>query len=131
MARAQTAKTIKAEIIRSWKKARKMLLDSMAQNEPGTRAYMDHVLNLFKLDQAHRDEMVRRGLAEENLKQATTKKYVFKAIVSNDDGLQWDAERQAFNDALDAEFFGTTPEQDQHRPTPEKRSEEGEGPVNG
>jgi hypothetical protein len=80
------------------------LLDESMEGLPkNCRAYLDRVLAKAKLEQAYRFERSERGIDPPNLGLATAIRYEFSAVVDAQP-FEVDAKRQAFEDALDAEF---------------------------
>jgi hypothetical protein len=66
-------------IDKSYLRSRRMIEDSMKNLDPGSRAYLDRLIALSKLEQGWRDERFRRGLDPENLGAVTQVQYVFRA----------------------------------------------------
>jgi len=75
----------------------------MAGLSTNCKAYLDRLLAKAKLQQQHREEQVTRGLAPQNLGNATRPQFVFSAVISEHD-VQVDAKRQAFEDEMETEF---------------------------
>lgn len=81
----------------------KLLEESMVGLSTNCRAYLDRVLAKAKLEQAYRFERSERGIDPSNLGLAASIRYDFSAVIDARP-VEVDAKRQAFEDALDAEF---------------------------
>jgi hypothetical protein len=82
------------------------------------RAYLDRVLAKAKLEQAYRFERSERGIDPPNLGLAAAIRYDFSAVIDARP-VEVDAKRQAFEDALDAEF-PSIPAHERLEPEPKK-----------
>lgn len=105
MARKKTARTIARMIEASFKQRKKQIEESMQGLDKGSRAYLDRVIALAKLEQSYRTELAERGLIPQNLGVATQPNFVFRATITPSSEYEWDAKRQAFNDELDREYM--------------------------
>jgi hypothetical protein len=104
MSRARTADTVAREITKSYKSARKLIMDGMKKTTAGSRASLDHIRALADLDRRHRQERADRGIDAQNLGVAAKAKYVFIATVDAQltDGRS--AGDRLMVEKLDAEF---------------------------
>jgi hypothetical protein len=103
LSRPKTSKSIAADIERTFRANLRLLQESMKGLDLKSRAYLDRVTAKAKLEQQYRDERSRRNLDPLNLGAATRVRYEFSATIDEQPG-EVNAERQAFNDSLDAEF---------------------------
>jgi hypothetical protein len=108
-----TARSLAAQIEKSYKKTKTLLEESMQGLPKGCKSYLDHVLSLAKLDQSHRDELAARGLVPINLGTASKTVYQFTATVDTQSG-PLDAERQKFEDEMEELY----PDSSQAPPAP-------------
>lgn len=113
MSRPKTARSIAAQIEKSYKKTRTLLEESMQGLPKGCKSYLDHVLALAKLDQGYRDELAARGLVPVNLGTAARTVYCFSATIDATSA-PVDAERQKFEDEMEEQY----PDSSQAPPAP-------------
>lgn len=71
-----------AEITRSYKANRKLIEEAMKDLNKGTNTYLAHINALAKLDAAHREELVERGLSPANLAAATAPGWRFVCTIT-------------------------------------------------
>ena len=103
MSRPKTSRSIAAEIDRTFKANMELLEESMEGLSKNCKAYLDRVMARAKLQREYLDNRALRGLDPQNLGTATRVRYDFHAVIGAEQG-EPDAKRQAFEDALDAEF---------------------------
>jgi hypothetical protein len=108
VSRPKTSKSIAAEIDRTFSANLRLLEESMAGLPKNCKAYLDRLLAKAKLQQQHRDERASRGLDPQNLGTAIKINYQFHSVIDAQP-VEVDAKRQAFEDAMDAEFFSPAP----------------------
>jgi len=98
---------IAKQIVDSYKERRAAIMSGIANNEPGSKNFLDYQLALAKLDRAERDELCSRGITVENLGVATKPNFVFSAEVKVDGGVLVklnDKEDEEIRRRLDEEF---------------------------
>jgi hypothetical protein len=103
LSRPRTAKSISSEIDRTFKANMALLQESMAGLPKNCRAYLDRILAVHKLQQNYREERASRGLDPQNLSNAARTVYSFNAVIDTQSAAEPDADRQKFEDAMDAE----------------------------
>jgi hypothetical protein len=103
MARPKTSRSIAADIDRTFKANMKLLDESMAGLSKNCKAYLDRVMARARLQREYLDNRALRGLDPQNLGLAAAIRYDFSAVIDARP-VEVDAKRQAFEDALDAEF---------------------------
>jgi hypothetical protein len=81
MPRTRTATSVSREIDKSYRNAKKLILDGLKKTTVGSRANLDHVRALADLDRRHRQERADRGIDAQNLGVAAKARYVFIATV--------------------------------------------------
>jgi hypothetical protein len=120
MTKPKSSTNIAIEVEKTYKRNRKLLLASMSQTMPGTRAHLDHINALAALDRKYREERSDRGLDPKNLGSAAKPEYHFVATVSADGTVEISEEREEFNAKLDEEFSTATPTTKPRRKNPPK-----------
>jgi hypothetical protein len=108
VSRPKTARSIAAQIEKSYRKSKDLLEESMHGLPKTCTAYLQRVLALAKLDQSHRDELAARGLVPVNLGTSARTVYHFKATIDEQSG-PLDEERARFERELDEEFPSDNP----------------------
>lgn len=82
--KAKTPAVIAAEIEKTFRKNMKLLKESMKGLDLSSRAYLDRVLAVAKLEERYRDERARRNLDPQNLGNAVRTKYEFTASTGHE-----------------------------------------------
>ena len=108
LSRPKSSRSIAAQIERDYRANLKLIQESMKELEPKTKAWLERALAISKIQLQYRDERAARGLDPVNLGGAAVKKYVFIATV-DEQPLQVDAARKAWEAEMDAEFSSSTP----------------------
>src|SRR5258708_25069899 len=67
MPRARTAASVSREIDKSYRDAKKLILNGLKNTMVGSRANLDHIRALADLDRRHRQERADRGVDAQNL----------------------------------------------------------------
>ena len=107
VSRPRTAKSIAAQIEKSYKKTKSLLEESMRGLPKGCKSYLDHTLAVAKLAQNYREERASRGLDPVNLGNAARTVYSFKATIDTQSA-PLDEERARFEREMDEQYPDST-----------------------
>src|SRR5215469_12575286 len=126
MSKPKTAKKIAREIEQSFKQRKQQIEESMVGLDKGSRAYLDRLIAISKLEREYRDERAKRGLDPQNLGAVSAVEFVFRATNEPSNPNEFSAARQIQNEQWDREYGYGNDEDDDLPATPEpKKSKKG------